>query len=224
LAKILLVEDDKLLSNNIREWLTMQNHTVEAIHNGRDAIDMLKTYRYDAIILDWGLPGADGIDVLKAFRDAGGKSPVLFLTGKDKTDDKAAGLDSGADDYLTKPFHIKELSARLRALLRRPPDEELAVVKVRDLEINFSQHTVTRDSQPIKLMRKEYALLEFLARHPNTTFSAEAIIERVWPADRDINPLSLRTYVTRLRAKLDDKSQKESIIETVHGEGYKLVL
>jgi OmpR-family two-component system manganese-sensing response regulator len=222
LAKILLVEDDTLLANNIREWLSHQNHTVETIHDGGEAINMLKTYRYDAIVLDWGLPGATGIDVLKAFRGAGGKTPVLFLTGKDQTEDKEFGLDAGADDYLTKPFHIKELSARVRALLRRPPDEEPEAIKFGSIEINMAQHLVSKDGKPIKLMRKEYALLEFLARHPNTTFSAEALIERVWPADNEIDPLSVRTYVTRLRSRLDDKEQ--SIIETVHKEGYKLVM
>jgi DNA-binding response OmpR family regulator len=110
----------------------------------------------------------------------------------------------------------------VRALLRRPPDEEPEAIKFGSIEINMAQHLVSKDGKPIKLMRKEYALLEFLARHPNTTFSAEALIERVWPADNEIDPLSVRTYVTRLRSRLDDKEQ--SIIETVHKEGYKLVM
>ncbi len=223
MAKILLVEDDKLLIKNVCQWLAVDKHTVEVAMDGKDAVDLLRTYKYDAIILDWMLPGLDGIDVLRKFRETGGSTPVLFLTGKTSIAEKEIGLDAGADDYLTKPFHMKELSARVRALLRRPADLGMTVLKARNIEIDLKKHTVSRSGQLIKMMRKEYALLEFLARHPNQLFSAEALIERVWHAERDTSPIAVRTYITRLRAKLDNEGE-DSIIETVHGVGYKLIV
>jgi DNA-binding response OmpR family regulator len=222
MAKIILIEDDPLLLKNIREWLEIDRHIVEVAVDGESALDLLRAYTYDAIILDWMLPGLTGLAVLKQFREFGGATPVLFLTGKDQIEDKEMGLDAGADDYLTKPFHMKELLARLRALLRRSRELGVEILRIRELEIDLKQHTVTRKGELVTLMRQEYALLEFLARHPNHLFSAESLIERVWHAEREITPKAVRTYITRLRAKLDRQGE-DSVIVTVHGVGYKLI-
>ncbi len=131
MAKILLVEDDNDMCEQIESWLQHEQHAVEVVKEGPEAADRLKFYKYDVVILDWQLPGMNGVEVLKKFRDQGGVTPVLMLTGKDKIEDKEQGLDSGADDYLTKPFHFKELSARLRAMLRRPAITTGNVLKLR---------------------------------------------------------------------------------------------
>ena len=138
MAKILLVEDDRDLAGMVLDWLKFEHHLVEVIHNGGDAQSMLKSYQYDIIILDWQLPQITGVELLRDYRMAGGQTPVLMLTGKGAIHDKEAGLDAGADDYLTKPFHMKELSARLRALLRRPGSVVGNTLTARDISLEPS--------------------------------------------------------------------------------------
>lgn len=217
----MLVEDDKVLANNVTQWLEFEHYVVEGVTDGEDALDRLRYYNYDVVILDWGIPKLAGIEVLRSYRAGGGTTPVLMLTGKDTIVDKELGLDSGADDYLTKPFHVKELSARIRALLRRPQPMTGNSLTFNDLELDTLNHTVKKGNKDIRLLPKEFSLLEFFIRHPNQVFSAENIIDRVWNADSEVSPESVRTYVTRLRSKIDVKGQ-DSIIETVHGVGYKL--
>lgn len=217
----MLVEDDKVLANNVTQWLEFEHYVVEGVTDGEDALDRLRYYNYDVVILDWGIPKLAGIEVLRSYRAGGGTTPVLMLTGKDTIFDKELGLDSGADDYLTKPFHVKELSARIRALLRRPQPMTGNSLTFNDLELDTLNHTVKKGNKDIRLLPKEFSLLEFFIRHPNQVFSAENIIDRVWNADSEVSPESVRTYVTRLRSKIDVKGQ-DSIIETVHGVGYKL--
>lgn len=221
MPKVLLVEDDKVLANNVTQWLEFEHYVVEGVTDGEDALDRLRYYNYDVVILDWGIPKLAGIEVLRSYRAGGGTTPVLMLTGKDTIVDKELGLDSGADDYLTKPFHVKELSARIRALLRRPQPMTGNSLTFNDLELDTLNHTVKKGNKDIRLLPKEFSLLEFFIRHPNQVFSAENIIDRVWNADSEVSPESVRTYVTRLRSKIDVKGQ-DSIIETVHGVGYKL--
>jgi OmpR-family two-component system manganese-sensing response regulator len=223
MAKILLVEDEQALAGNISEWLKLEHYIVETVHDGMDAVDRLRFYNFDLIILDWALPGLSGIEVCKKFRSLGGKTPILMLTGKKEIGEKELGLDSGADDYLTKPFHLKELSARLRALLRRQPNLLANSLKCGPLELNLQDHKLTKNGVAIDLLRKEFLLLEFLMRHPNQIFSATAIIDRVWSSSSDVSPDAVRTYVARLRAKIDD-AQGQSMIENVHGVGYMLVV
>jgi DNA-binding response OmpR family regulator len=221
MAKILLVEDDRDLSGMIVDWLKFEHHIVEAVYDGEGAVNMLKSYQFDAIILDWQLPKIEGVEVLRNFRTSGGQTPVLMLTGKGAIANKEMGLDAGADDYLTKPFHMKELSARLRALLRRPGGVTGNVLTARDICLESGTFRVTKGGADIQLLPKEFALLEFLMRHPNQVFSADALLDRVWKSESNVSPETVRTCLKRLRRKIDTEEQ-DSLIQTLHGVGYKL--
>lgn len=220
MAKILVVEDEKALSDVVIDYLNAQNYTVDHAADGIEAMDRLKFYSYDLVVLDWNLPGMEGLEICRKFRFSGGCTPILMLTGKREIDDKELGLDAGADDYLTKPFHMKELGARIRALLRRPANVVTKELKARDISLDPQTHQVKKNGVEIDILPKEFALLEFLLRHPQQVFSAEALIERVWPSDSDASSGSIRTYVNRLRSKIDTDGNP-SLITTVHGIGYR---
>jgi DNA-binding response OmpR family regulator len=220
LAKILLVEDHAETADSLKRWLENDRHVIEIVSDGAEAAQWLEQYKYDLIIIDWGLPGKDGIQVCKEYRACGGNTPVLMLTARSETDDKLIGLDSGADDYLTKPVEVRELSARIRALLRRPSEMTAQVLTVGPLSLDPSTCSVTKNGTPIQLSQREYALLDFFMRRPNQFFTAEVILERVWSADVDTTPLSVRVYIKKLRDKIDD--QEDSLIENIKGVGYRL--
>lgn len=221
MAKILIVEDEPDLSEPVRAYLAHEHHLVEVVADGLEAMERLRFYKYDVIILDWMLPGMQGVDVCKNFRTNGGTTPILMLTSRKQTHDKIIGLDAGADDYITKPFDVQEISARVRALLRRPQVVNSNVLKARNLVLETSTFKVTRDEHDIQLLPKEFALLEFFMRHPNQVFSAEALLDRVWSSESEASPETIRTYIKRLRQKID-MNTTPSIISTVHGVGYKL--
>ncbi len=222
MAKILLVEDDQALSKLVRNWLSLEHHAVETVEDGEEALHRLKVSEYDLVILDWTLPKLAGVEVLKEHRRLGGQTPVLMLTGKDKISDKEEGFDAGADDYLTKPFHGKELTVRIKALLRRPPNLVKDVLRVGDLVLEKENFSVRRGDSEIRLLPKEFALLEFLMRHPNQVFSAEALLERVWVSESESTVEAVTTCIKRLRRKLESDGVP-SPIATVHGVGYKLL-
>jgi len=184
---------------------------------------MLKFYQYDVVILDWQLPGMTGIEVIREYRSFGGKTPVLMLTGKSAIPEKEEGFDSGVDDYLTKPFHMKELSARLRALLRRPDTLVSEALQIGALKMDRRTHVVLLDGKEVDLKPTEYALLEFLMRHPGQVFAPEALLDRVWSSQSDASVDALTTCIKRLRKKISSEGQ-ESIIKTIYGVGYKLEL
>lgn len=221
MAKILIVEDEAALVDLMRDSLAAQGFLLDHVDDGNKAIAQLKYNQYDLIILDWSLPGSDGLTILKAYRDNGGLSPVLMLTGKRKLEDKETGLESGADDYLTKPFHVRELIARIKALLRRRVVSPAGSLTAGGIELDSPARRVFRDGKELLLLPKEFALLEFLMKHPSEVFSAEALIQRVWPTDSEVTPAAIRIYVTRLRKKID-KDESSSLITTVHGVGYRL--
>lgn len=221
MAKILLVEDDEYLVESVENWLGAQNHVVDSVNTGKQAIHNLKTYTYEVVLLDIGLPDIDGYDVLKTFRKEGGLCPVIFLTGKNSIKDKMLGLDSGADDYITKPFDLNELSARIRAVLRRSPNLGDNVLEYHGLVLDTAKLTLKRNDQVIKLSSIELSLMEFLLRNPEQVFSAQTLIDRVWTSYSDVSPESVRTYITRLRSKIDIKGEN-SYIQSVYGAGYKL--
>ncbi|HEY9784503.1 MAG TPA: response regulator transcription factor [Candidatus Obscuribacterales bacterium] len=221
MAKILIVEDDQVLADLAREWLGFEHHTVDVVGDGTEGLDRVKHYEYDLIVLDWQLPGISGLEILREFRASGGTAPVLMLTGRGTVSDKETGLDSGADDYLTKPFHAKELCARVRALLRRQRGYLGNVVQVGDLVLDRMSYKVTRGGEEVKLVPKEFALLEFLMRNPNRVFSPEHLLNSVWPTESDATVDALTTCIKRLRKKIDVED-KPSIIQTVYGVGYKL--
>jgi two-component system, OmpR family, response regulator len=223
MAKILLVEDNVALATAIENWLEQERFTIEVVHNGSEALDLVRAFPYDLIILDWELPGRMGVDVCTELRELGVQTPILMLTGKSTVKDKRQGLDAGSDDYLTKPFEMEELSARLRALLRRPAVVQNSLMKARNIELDRTSGTVKKDGQEIHLLPKEFALLDLFMRHPNQVFEPNALLARVWPADSEATLQTLRPYINRLRGKIETPGLPP-LIRTVHGLGYKLDL
>lgn len=221
MAKILFAEDDTQLSTLVDDWLCSEHHTVELVSNGRDAWDLLHASKYDLLILDWNIPGMSGVQICAEYRNEGGTSPVLLLTGKDKIEEKEEGLDAGADDYLTKPFHLRELSARVRALLRRPSSVTKSVLSAGNLELDVAACRVSKEGRQIELFPKEMALLEFFMRHPNQVFSIEALQERIWASDSESSPEAVRVHIARLRSKIQDQGE-QPLLKTVHRQGYML--
>ena len=217
MSKILIVEDDVALANNIANLLTFEKHSVDVVHTGSDADIQLKTWFYDALILDVNLPDSTGLEVLKNYRSQNGKAPVLILTGRQTIFDKTVGFEAGCDDYLTKPFHMKELSVRLRALIRRPLSIQPDVIKAGHIKLNTANHTVERDGAVITLPPTEYQFLEFLMRHPNQAFGSDTLFKRIWPSESTATNEAVKAVVKRLRKKLDPEGQ---VIITVHGSGY----
>lgn len=219
MPKVLLAEDDRKLADLIVEWLEAENYTVEFAINGNDATHLLKISQFDILILDWDLPFVSGLDLCKEYRKSGGAGRVLMLTGKNTIDHKEQGLDAGADDYLTKPFVLRELSARLRALLRRPTQIVHDVLTARGITLDKKTWTCTRNDKPVALFPKEALLLEFFMRHPNQIFDIESLQQRIWPSESESSPETLRVHIARLRSKLE-KSDERPIIKTVHRQGY----
>ncbi|HNB23768.1 MAG TPA: response regulator transcription factor [Candidatus Melainabacteria bacterium] len=220
MAKILLVEDDSDLVFTVSEFLKSEQHSVEYFTDGREGLDRLLCCTYDLIILDWSLPGLSGMNILQEFRARGGKTPILFLTARSTINDKESGLDAGADDYLTKPFDLRELSARLRALLRRPQVVTANTLKVKDLVLDPATRKVSKRGVEIHLLPIDFALLEFFMRHPDQIFSNNALLERVWHSESDATGEALRSALKRIRYKIDDSEC--AIIENIPRVGYRM--
>jgi DNA-binding response OmpR family regulator len=220
MAKILLVEDDEAFAAIVTDWLGRENHTVDVCHDGDSGLEITKSFRFDLIVLDWQLPGLSGVEVCQSYRKNGGVSPVIMLTGLGSIDNKTSGFDSGADDYLTKPCDLRELSARIRALLRRPAQIEEEVLKVAHLSLNTKSLVAEVAGKKVELLPKELALLEFFMRHPDRVFSQDAILAHVWKSDSEAGPETVRTWIKRLRKKID--VDDKSAIQTIYGVGYKL--
>jgi DNA-binding response OmpR family regulator len=223
MAKILVVEDEPEIVRNLENLLKIEHYTVETTDNGQDGLYMLETFLYDAAIIDWHLPKLSGVDLCRQYRATGGATPILMLTGKATIHDKKTGLDGGADDYLTKPFHVDEFMARVRALLRRSgrgaPTDKLVVGP---LALDAVTHEVALGDTPLKLLPKEFAILELLMRSPGKVFAAEEIVTRVWKSDESGSAEAVRTHIKNLRKKLSAQAAGEKL-ETVHGVGYKLL-
>jgi DNA-binding response OmpR family regulator len=220
--KILLVEDERAAAKMLAKGLREHAYAVDVSTDGRDAAYALTIADYDAVILDVGLPGLDGYSVCRALRDRGSIVPVLMLTARDAVENRIAGLDSGADDYLTKPFDFGELLARLRALIRRGQRPVTpSVVRIGPLELDTRARIARNHDRPVTLTAREYALLEFLVLHADEVVGRAAIAEHVW--DSSYDPLSnvIDVCVQRLRRKLDDPG-RPSLIVTRRGEGYML--
>jgi DNA-binding response OmpR family regulator len=221
MAKILVVDDDIPLAEMIKDWLVGEDFIVETSNNGGHTQDLLDKYEYDLVVLDWDLPEVSGLDILQKLRDDGRNTPVLMLTGKDQVWDKEKGLDSGADDYLTKPFSMKEMTARIRALLRRINTNYSGMLLAGCICLDPTRHRVTVRGEEVSLLPKEFALLEYLLRHPGQVFCSDALIDRVWTAESNVGPETVRQCVKRLRQKIDVEG-KESVIENVYKVGYRI--
>ena len=222
MAKILLVEDDTNLAFLVKMQLEQGRHLVDHVDTGLTAISQLRMASYELVILDWMLPDISGIDMCRQYRGSGGRTPILMLTARGAIEDKATGLNAGADDYLVKPFHPVELNARVQALLRRPQSYAGKVLTVRDIELDTEACRVFRAAQEVDLTSKEFSLLELLMRYPNQSFSLETILSRVWQSDSSASVDTVRTHMKTLRRKLGD-SEENGIIRTKRGAGYRIV-
>lgn len=219
--RILLVEDEKDLAAIVKQGLEEDGYIVETAHDGEEGLYMAESFPADAIILDIMLPVMDGLTILKTIRKKGITTPVLLLTARDAIVDKIAGLDTGADDYLTKPFSFPELLARVRSLLRRKGTVKEAMISIDDLEINTASHEVKRAGNIINLSAKEYALLEYLAYNRNKVLSRTDIVEHIYHEETDMDSNVVDVYINYLRNKVD-KDSKNKLIQTVRGAGYIL--
>jgi two-component system, OmpR family, copper resistance phosphate regulon response regulator CusR len=222
MAKILLVEDDFDLAFALADRLKREHYTVEVADEGEQALHLLKCGEYDAVILDWNLPNMSGLAILKELRGRGVRTPVLLLTARSDVHDKAQGLDNGADDYLTKPFDPIELSARVRAMLRRASNQPTNLITTGPYTIDPQHFTVFKHGKEIHLQPKEFALLELFMRHPGEVFSQEALLHRIWVSESETSPESVRVYIKNLRQKIDGDDE-QSCIQTVFKRGYCFV-
>lgn len=227
MQRLLLVEDDQRLARSYQRNLEAEGYFVEVIHDGDAAYDMVCAGpgRFDALILDVLLPGRDGVTLCRDLRQAGVEVPVVLLTALDQTEEKVAGLDAGADDYITKPFPFAELLARLRALSRRPtnfaPRASAAQLEVGDLVIDVPRHEVTRAGVPIHLTLTEFTLLELLARNAGLVLTRDLLTDEIWPDGTDAGSNVLESYIHFLRDKID-RGHEHKLIQTIRGVGYSL--
>jgi DNA-binding response OmpR family regulator len=220
--RILLIEDEHKIARALKKALEQEKYAVDVAYDGDEGHAMATTEPYDAAIIDRMLPGEhDGISIVKAMRNEKIHTPVLLLTALGGVSDRTHGLDSGADDYLVKPFALEELLARVRALLRRPREQQSTILSAGDLTLNTITYEVKRGKTTIQLTGKEFALLEYLLRNQNRPLPKELIISHVWDYDADILPNTVEVYIKYLRAKIDQPF-KTALIHTVRGFGYKL--
>jgi DNA-binding response OmpR family regulator len=222
MSKILLVEDDENLAFLLKMQLEQARYLVDHVAAGLVALSQLKMSSYDLIILDWMLPDISGVDVCRQYRGSGGRVPILMLTARGAVEDRASGLNAGADDYLVKPFHPIELNARVQALLRRPTSYAGKTLQVKDIELDTEANRVFKSGMEIDLTSKEFSLLELLMRYPNQSFGLETILSRVWQSDSTASVDTVRTHMKTLRRKLGD-SEENGIIRTKRGAGYRIV-
>lgn len=221
--RILVIEDDHKIANAIKKGLEQESFAVDVSYEGKDGLGSAQTFSYDLIILDRMLPEVDGIEICKILRKKNNHIPIIFLTAKDKINDRVEGLNAGADDYLVKPFAFEELLARVRALLRRPSKTVDNVLTLDDLSLNTVTFEVKRGTKNISLSQKEFALLEYFMRNPDRILTKDNIIAHVWDYDADILLNTVEVYVGYLRNKIDKSFKtKPELIKTIRGFGYKI--
>jgi DNA-binding response OmpR family regulator len=218
--RVLIIEDDRAMSTLLQQGLQEEHHVVSSAADGQIGLELAKSYQFDVIVLDWMLPGMDGLEVMRRLRKTGNSSPILMLTARDAVFDIVKALDVGADDYLTKPFSFAEFLARLRALSRRQIAPTRATqIEIGDLVLDPGTHQVFRGKQEIRLTPTEYKLLEFLMRRAGLVASRRAIVEAVWGLEADVEENTLDAFVRLLRSKVDH-GRKKRLIHTVRGFGY----
>ena len=222
--RILVIEDEVKIAAAVKKGLELKGFAVDMAHDADSGISYARDPDYDVIVLDRMLPGSmDGVELCKVLRDEGISTPVLMLTARGTIGDKVEGLNSGADDYLVKPFSFDELTARVRALLRRPTVQVGTELKVADLSLDTNTYDVKRGDTPIKLSQKEFSLLEYFMHHPGQTITKDMIISHVWDEDADVLPNTIEVYIGYLRNKIDRPFPKaKPLLLTQRGFGYKL--
>lgn len=219
--RLLLCEDEKMLSKVITVLLKNNNFSVDAVYDGHTALDYIRTGVYDGVILDVMMPEMDGIEVLKTIRSEGIKTPVVMLTAKTEVDDKVLGLDSGADDYISKPFESRELLARIRAMIRRGGDQSDSILSYDDIKLNRSTYTISSSNKEIRLQNKEFQIMEMLMLNPNRIISTEQFMDKIWGFDSDTDLTVVWVYVSYLRKKLKELNSNVTI-KVVRNAGYRL--
>lgn len=219
--KVLLVEDDNEIAELVRKTLIADDNIVEVAEDGNNGSFLARSFDYDAIVLDYSLPKKDGLTVCKEIRNAGKFTPVLFLTVAGDIETKLEAFKKGADDYMTKPFALRELQARLKAITSRPAIVKNDVLQIGDLEMNTNKHTVTRCGKNIRLTHKEYSMLEYLMRNVGTVISRALLMEHIWTADSNPFSNTIETHIRNLRKKINIKN-KPDLIKNVTGRGYVL--
>ncbi len=215
--RLLLIEDDPLLGKGLNIALSGEGYTVDWLRDGALGVTALETGKFDVVVLDLGLPGMDGLELLKRMRDQGNATPVLILTARDAIPDRISGLDSGADDYLTKPFDIDELFARVRALIRRASGRSQPQIKHRDLVLDPAAHTLTQGGEPVTLSNREFAVLHYLLEHKNRPSSRSQLEESLYGWGQEIESNAIEVHIHKLRKKLGS-----DLIKTIRGIGYVL--
>jgi len=221
--KILIIEDEHLIATSIKKGLEQEHYITDIAFDGLEGFDLASSGDYDLILLDLMLPGLDGLSICQKLRADNNHTPILMLTAKSQLEDKIKGLNSGADDYLTKPFAFEELLARIRALSRRPQKTTGKILSVGDLSLDTVNFLVKRGNKEIHLSSKEYSLLECFLRHSNQILNKDQIIQYVWSYESDILPNTVEVYIRNLRQKIDIPfKNKPPLIKTVRGFGYKI--
>lgn len=219
--RLLFAEDDRDISKAVQTLLERSGYSVDAVYNGQDALDYIEQADYDGVILDWMMPKKSGIEVLARMRGKGISTPVLMLTARDAIEDRVEGLDTGADDYLPKPFAASELLARIRAMLRRKVDYQHDVIKYADIELDKSAMTITCGKKSVSLNNKAFQLIEMLVEHPGAVLSIDQIMERIWGWDSDAEVNVVWVNISTLRKKLTEIGAHLKI-KVIRGVGYSL--
>ena len=218
--RVLVVDDERKIADSIKRGLEQERFAVDVAYDGEEGYDLASMESYDVIVLDVMMPKMDGFEVCKKLRADENHTAILMLTAKGEVEDKVAGLNVGADDYLPKPFAFEELVARIKALARRPKQTIPSKLKAADLELDTTTYEVKRGEKPIELSKKEFALLEFLLRHKDKVLTKDQIIQNVWDYEANVLPNTVEVYIKYLRKKVD--AGAKPLIETIRGFGYKL--
>jgi DNA-binding response OmpR family regulator len=228
MINILIVEDEIAMLKGLRDNLEFEGYTVDTASNGKDGLQKLLSNKYHLVLLDVMMPEMSGFDVCRAARSKGIKTPVILLTAKAEEIDKVLGLELGADDYITKPFSLRELLARIRAVLRRTgtdkPNEDNRMVDIGNMQVNFATYTASVQNNEVKLSHKEFEILHYLFVHKNETVSRDDLLTNVWGTDYQPTSRTIDNFVLKLRQKIEKDPNDARIIITVHGVGYKLIL
>jgi DNA-binding response OmpR family regulator len=226
MARVLIVEDEPAMQAGLRDNLEVEGYEVDVAGDGRTGLEKMTQQDYDLVILDVMLPRLSGFDVLKQARAKGVKSPVIMLTAKGEEIDKVLGLELGADDYITKPFSLRELLARVKAVLRRTEGTGPVAGKVRigDVDVDFGSYSAVKNGAEVPMTPKEFDVLKFLCEHRNLTVTRDLLLTSVWGYDESMSTRTVDNFILRLRQKLEDDPAHPRIILTIHGAGYKLVM
>jgi DNA-binding response OmpR family regulator len=220
MAKVLVIEDDLDLAQTVERYLKGEGFNVDRVGDGNEAASYISAYPYDLILLDWQLPGRSGVEILRDIRSRGLTTPVIMVTGLGSIDNKEKGLETGADDYITKPYEMRELLARVRSVLRRSQGQVTsAILTAGHICLDAKPRRVTVSGETVDLLPKEYQLLHFLMLNANEVFSPTALLDRVWPTDSDSTADAIRSTFKRLRKKVDEEGKA---LKTVYGVGYKI--